>query len=414
MASIMQRIRNLFQSDEALRSGELGIGGSFSSRSPGQSTRSYSNDRSIVASIYNRIAIDVASVPIYHVRVDDERRFLEEIRSGLDYCLTVEGNLDQNASHFRQDMGQSLCDIGVIAVVPTDYVGDLFGDSDQIDIRTLRVGTIKRWWPDMVLVDVYDERTGRHVEVKVPKKRVAIVENPLYTVMNEPNSTLQRLIRKLNLLDAIDEQSASGKLDIIIQLPYAVKSKTRLEQAKERRQELEVQLKNSQYGVGYIDSTEKITQLNRAAENNLLTQVEYLTEMLYGQLGLTPEVFNGTADEKVMVNYHNRTIEPILRAITEEMTRKFLSKTARSQGHAVRFYRDPFKNLTIADIGSLADKLTRAEVATKNELRGAIGWKPIKSAEADSLRNPNMPVEKTQLAIEPPEEPEPIELRQIK
>lgn len=414
MATIMQRIRNLFATEEGRRTGDMESGGYFSARAPGSSTRTYSNDRSIVASIYNRIAIDVGAVPIYHVRVDKERRFLEEIYSGLDYCLTVEANLDQNASHHRQDIGQSLCDIGVIAVVPTDYVGDLFGDSDQIDIRTLRVGKIVRWWPEKVLVDIYDEKSGEHRQVKVPKKRVAIVENPLYTVMNEPNSTLQRLIRKLNLLDAIDEQSASGKLDIIIQLPYAVKSKTRLEQAKERRQELEVQLRNSQYGVGYIDSTEKITQLNRAAENNLLAQVEYLTEMLYGQLGLTPEVFNGTADEKVMVNYHNRTIEPILRAITEEMSRKFLSKTARSQGQSVRFYRDPFKNLTITDIGSLADKLTRAEVATKDEIRGAIGWKPLNTPESSSLRNPNMPVEKTQLAIEAPEAPEPIELTEVK
>lgn len=411
MASIVQRIKNLFTTET--RAAPLGLGGDFGSRPSGRTQRSFSNERSIIASIYNRIAIDVAAVPISHVRLDEDKRYVGEVDSGLNYCLNVEANIDQAASFFRQDAAQTLCDIGMIALVPTDYVGDLFGDSDQFDVRTMRVGRVKRWWPDRVLVDVYDERDGKHKEVEIPKKRVALIENPLYTVMNEPNSTLQRLIRKLNLLDAIDEQSASGKLDIIIQLPYSVKSDTRRQQARERQEELQMQLKNSQYGVGYIDSTEKITQLNRAAENNLLKQVEYLTDMLYGQLGLTPEVFNGTADEKVMVNYHNRTIEPILRAFVEEMTRKYLSKTARTQGQAIKFYRDPFRNLTISDIGELADKLIRNEVAAANEIRGAIGWKPSKDPKADELRNPNVPEEKPQLGLEAPKV-EPIELKQIR
>lgn len=347
-------------------------------------------ERSIIASIYNRLAIDVASVGIRHVRLDENERYLDDIDSGLNNCLMVEANIDQGASAFRQDMAMTLFEAGVIAVVPVDTTLDP-RQTGSWDVKTMRVGTVIGWGPTKVRVSLYDERDGKRKEIPVDKSMVAIVENPLYTVMNEPNSTLQRLIRKLNLLDAVDEQSSSGKLDLIIQLPYVIKSDARREAAEQRRKDIEFQLSGSKYGIAYADGTEKITQLNRPAENNLLKQVEYLTAMLYGQLGLTEEVMNGTADEATMLNYWNRTIEPILRAITEAMARTFLTKTARSQLQSIMYFRDPFKLVPITTIAEIVDKFTRNEVASANEMRQVIGMKPSKDPEADKLKNSNMP-----------------------
>lgn len=417
MASIVERIRrtvNTFLQAEKDRMSyaERGGGAAYGGR-PDRARFNVSNEKSIIGAIYNRIGIDVAAVPMKHVRLDENDRYLETIMSGLHYCLTVEANIDQAASHFRQDYAMTLFDEGVIALVPIDYWATS-NDDGPIDIQTMRVGKIVGWHAEHVEVRVFKQDTQTKESIIVSKRRVAIIENPLFNVMNEPNSTLQRLIRKLNLLDAIDEQSASGKLDIIIQLPYAVKSQKRRDEANERQLELETQLKGSKYGVGYIDVSEKITQLNRPAENNLLKQVEYLTEMLYGQLGLTPAVFNGTASEAEMLNYHNRTVEPILRAFAEEMKRKFLTKTARSQRQSVEFYRDPFKYVSVKDFAELSDKLIRNEVASANEMRGVLGWIPSKDPKADELRNPNVPEEKPQLELEAPAPPEPIELKQIK
>lgn len=417
MASIVERIRrtvNTFLQAEKDRMtyAERGGGAAYGGR-PDRARFNVSNEKSIIGAIYNRIGIDVAAVPMKHVRLDENDRYLESILSGLHYCLTVEANIDQAASHFRQDYAMTLFDEGVIALVPIDYWATS-NDDGPIDIQTMRVGKIVGWHAEHVEVRVFKQDTQTKESIIVSKRRVAIIENPLFNVMNEPNSTLQRLIRKLNLLDAIDEQSASGKLDIIIQLPYAVKSQKRRDEANERQLELETQLKGSKYGVGYIDVSEKITQLNRPAENNLLKQVEYLTEMLYGQLGLTPAVFNGTASEAEMLNYHNRTVEPILRAFAEEMKRKFLTKTARSQRQSIEFYRDPFKYVSVKDFAELADKLIRNEVASANEMRGVLGWIPSKDPKADELRNPNVPEEKPQLELEAPAPPEPIELKQIK
>lgn len=421
MASIVDRVKgvwNTFVTSSRGMATATGInGGDYgrsSSHRPDRTRLNISNERSIIGAIYTRIGIDCTAVPIFHVRLDENERFLEKMMSGLQYCLSVEANLDQAASMFRQDLFMTMFDSGVIAVVPVDTAQSILDDSDTIDIRTMRVGIIREWMPEHIVVNLYDQRDGTRKDVIVPKRKAAIIENPMFSVMNEPNSTLQRLIRKLNLLDVIDEQSASGKLDVIIQLPYVVKSSTRKEQAKDRQLELETQLKGSKYGVGYIDAQEKITQLNRPAENNLLAQVEYLLEMLYGQLGLTPAIFNGTASEAEMLNYHNRTIEPILRATTEELKRKFLSKTARSQRQSVEFYRDPFKYMSVKDFAELADKLIRNEMASANELRGVLGWTPSKDPKADELRNPNVPAPEPQLEIEAPAPPEPIELKQIK
>lgn len=348
------------------------------------------SSKTIVSSIYNRLGIDVAAIAIQHVRLDDDGRYKETIKSGLQNCLTLEANLDQAARAFRQDMAMTLFDKGTIAVVPVDTTLDP-KVSGAFDIKTLRVGEIVQWFPKHVKVNLYNENKGRREEVVLPKQIVAIIENPLYSVMNETNSTLQRLIRKLSLLDQLDEQVSSGKLDLIIQLPYVIKSEARRNQAEVRRKDIEMQLKDSKYGIAYTDGTEKITQLNRPVENTMLKQVEYLTTMLYGQLGLTEDVFNGTASEAVMLNYHNRTIEPILSAITEGMKRTFLTKTARSQGQSIEFYRDPFKLVTISDMAEIADKFTRNEIASTNEIRSAIGWKPAQDPKADELRNKNMP-----------------------
>jgi hypothetical protein len=365
------------------------IGPSYSSR-PDRPRFLWSNERSIISAIYTRLSIDVASVGLRHVRLDENERYAEDIKSGLSDCLKVEANIDQAARHFRQDIVMTLFDQGVSAIVPVDTTIDP-SVSGSFDIKTLRVGTVVQWYPKHVKVRLYRESTGNKEEIVLEKKFVSIIENPLYAVMNEPNSTLQRLIRKLNMLDAVDEASSSGKLDLIIQLPYTIKSEARRQQAEQRRTDIEFQLKGSKYGIAYADGTEKITQLNRPAENNLMSQIEYLVELLYSQLGLTAAVMNGTADEKAMINYYNRTIEPILGAIAEGMTRSFLTKTARSQGQSVVYYRDPFKLIPISELAEVTDKFVRNEVASANDLRTAIGWKPSKDPKADELRNSNMP-----------------------
>ena len=347
------------------------------------------NERSIVTAVYNRIAVDVAQVSIRHVRLDENERIKETITSGLNYCLTTEANVDQTGRSFIQDIVMSMLDEGVVAVVPVDTNVNP-KNTDSYDIRTMRVGKIVEWRPQHVKVNLYNERTGRHEDVTLPKRMVAIIENPLYAVMNEPNSTLQRLIRKLNLLDSIDEQSGSGKLDLIIQLPYAIKTEARRKQADERRKAIIDQFASSKYGIAYIDSTEHVTQINRSLENNLQSQVEYLTSMLYNQLGMSKEIFDGTADEVKMLNYNNRTIEPIVTEITDEFSRKFLTKTARTQAQSVSFFREPFKLVPVNQLADIADKFTRNEILSSNEVRAIIGYKPSDQPGADELRNKNL------------------------
>ena len=373
-------------------------------------------ERSVVASIITRIAIDAAAIDMKHVKQDEEGRYLQDMKSGLNNVLTLEANIDQTSRDFLQDIVQSLLEEGSVCVVPVETSIDP-RHNDSYQINTMRVGKIVQWYPQHVRVDLYNDQTGKHQEVTLPKKMVAIVMNPLFAVMNEPNSTLQRLIRKLALLDVVDEQSSSGKLDLIIQLPYVVKSQTRKEQAEERRKQIETQLTGSKYGIAYTDGTERITQLNRPVENNLLKQVEFLTTMLYGQLGITEEVLKGTADEKTMLNYYNRTIEPILSAISLEFKRKFLTKTARSQGQSIEFYRDPFRLVPVNDMAEIADKFTRNEIMTSNEVRQAIGVKPSDDPKADELVNSNLysdPSAGTQMGVSAPmdgtmEEPTPEE-----
>jgi hypothetical protein len=362
---------------------------SFEQR-PYKQRMTFTNERSIISSIYTRIAMDVASADIRHVRLDENDRFSEEINSGLNECLKTEANLDQAARAFIQDLVMTTFDKGMSAAVPIDTTLDPWVTGGY-DINTMRVGEIKNYFPRHIRVDLYNEKLGKRQEITLPKRMCAIVENPLYAVMNEPNSMLQRLIRKLNMLDVVDEQVASGKLDLIIQLPYVVKSEARREQANQRRKDIEFQLKGSQYGIAYTDGTEKITQLNRPTENNLLKQIEYLIPMVYGQLGITEEVMNGTADESAMLNYHNRTIEPILTAIVQAMRRSFLTRTARTQQQSILFFRDPFKLIPLEKIADIADKLSRNKIATANEIRQTIGWKPSKDPEADKLVNANMP-----------------------
>ena len=346
-------------------------------------------ERSVVASIITRIAIDVAAIDLKHVKLDAEGQYLKDVNSGLNNILTLEANIDQTSRSFIQDMVQSLLEEGSVCVVPVETSIDP-RHNDSYQINTMRVGKIVQWYPQHVKVDLYNDQNGKHQEVTLPKKMVAIIENPLYSVMNEPNSTLQRLIRKLSLLDVVDEQSSSGKLDLIIQLPYVVKSQTRKDQAEERRKQIEAQLTGSKYGIAYTDGTERITQLNRPVENNLLKQVEYLTTMVYGQLGITDEVLKGIADEKTMLNYYNRTIEPILSAIALEFKRKFLTKTARTQGQSIEFYRDPFRLVPVNDMAEIADKFTRNEIMTSNEIRQVIGMKPSDDPKADELNNSNL------------------------
>lgn len=347
------------------------------------------NERSIITAIYNRIALDAANVTIQHVQLDDNYRYKETRDSGLNRCLTLDANIDQTGRAFIQDAVLSMLDEGCIALVPIDTIGDPYS-TGSYDIQSIRTGKIVEWYPKHVKVQVYNERTGQKQEVKFRKDIVGIIENPFYAVMNEPNSTLQRLIRKLNLLDGIDEKNSSGKLDLVIQLPYSTKTESRRKMAEERRKDIEMQLVGSKYGIAYIDSTERMTQLNRPVENNLMSQIEYLTSMLYSQLSITQAVLDGTADEKTMLNYNNRTIEPILAAITDEMKRKFLTVTARTQKQSICFFRDPFRLVPVGEIAEIADKMTRNEIMTSNEIRQVIGMKPSSDPNADELRNKNL------------------------
>lgn len=347
------------------------------------------NEKSIVTSVYNRIALDVSSIDIRHVRLDENDRYLSIVNSGLNNCLSLEANIDQTGRAFVQDIVMSMFDEGSVAIIPVDTSRNP-NETESYDILTMRTGQILEWFPRHVRVRVYNDRTGQREDIMVAKETVAIVENPLYAVINEPNSTMQRLIRKLNLLDAVDEQASSGKLDLIIQLPYVIKTETRRQQAEKRRRDIEEQLSGSKYGIAYTDGTERITQLNRSVENNLMKQIEYLTSMLYSQLGITTTILDGTADEKTMLNYNNRSIEPIISAIVDEMKRKFLTKTARSQKQSITFFRDPFKLVPVNDLAEIADKFTRNEIMTSNEIRQIIGMKPADDPKADELRNSNI------------------------
>ena len=364
------------------------IGPGYSYR-PDRPRLTRGNERSIITSVYNRIALDVAANDIRHVKLDEDGRFSEIIDSGLNNCLALDANIDQTGRAFIQDAVMSMLDEGCVALVPIETTFNP-QQTGSFDINTIRTGKILDWYPKHVRVSVYNERSGKREEIVLPKDTIAIIENPLYAVMNEPNSTMQRLIRKLNLLDAIDEQSSSGKLDLIIQLPYVVKTEARRQQAEARRKDIEMQLAGSKYGIAYTDGTEKITQLNRSVDNNLMKQIEYLTSMLYSQLGITQAVLEGTADEKTMLNYYSRTIEPIIAAIVDEMKRKFLTKTARTRRQSIVFFRDPFKLVPVDNIAEIADKFTRNEIMTSNEIRQKIGMKPSKDPKADKLINSNL------------------------
>jgi hypothetical protein len=401
----LQHAWNAFTDSDSVKERPFDVyggGGSYFGGRPDRIRPRFSNERSIISSIYTRIGIDVAAVPMRHVRMDDQNRYLEDIDSGLDTCLTLEANVDQAGRAFRQDIAMTILDQGVAAIVPVDTTLSP-EESGGFDIKSMRVGKIVAWFPKHVRVLLYNETRGEREELTLPKKMVAIVENPLYSVMNEPNSTLQRLVVKLNLLDTVDAQSASGKLDMIIQLPYVIKSEAQRQKADQRRKDIEFQLKGSQYGIAYTDGTEKIVQLNRAVENNLLPQIQELKAQLYSELGLTPEVMNGTADEKVMLNYYARTIEPMLDSIIEAMIRVFLTKTARTQGQSIMYFRDPFKFVPIGGeggIADIADKFTRNEITSSNEIRQAIGMKPSQEPKADMLINANMPQGDTGVVVE--------------
>lgn len=407
---VMNRLKNawnVFKNKDPTE-GYMNLGPSYGYR-PDRMRFSRGNERSIVTSVYNRIAMDVAAVDILHVKTDEDGRFIDTVNSGLNNCLTLEANIDQTGRAFRQDIVQSMLDEGCVAIVPVD-TDDAPEESGNFKIYTMRTGQIRDWYPEHVRINLYKQDEGQRREVILPKAAVAIVENPLFAVVNEPNSTMQRLIRKLNLLDAIDEQASSGKLDLIIQLPYIIKTDARREQAEKRRQDIERQLSDGKYGIAYTDGTERITQLNRPVENNLMKQIEYLTSMLYSQLGITQSILDGSADDKTMLNYYSRTIEPILAAITDEMKRKFLTKTARSQRQTIMFFRDPFKLVPVSDIAEIADKFTRNEIMTGNEIRQKIGMKPSSDPSADELRNKNLSAsaaditKKRVAAAEPPEE----------
>lgn len=371
-------------------------GTSYGGISPSRPRLRYSHEKSIISSIYTRIGIDVAEVSYRHIQLDEKSRYEKDIQSNLNTCLTLEPNIDQAPRAFVQDIVMTMFDKGVAAIVPVDTTVNP-NTNEVIDIYTLRVGTIVTWYPKHVRVSLYNEAKGYREEVTLEKRYVAIVENPLYAVMNEPNSTLQRLIRKLNLLDVVDEQSSSGKLDLIIQLPYVIKSEARKASAEKRREDIEVQLKGSQYGIAYTDATEKITQLNRPAENNLLNQIEYLTKMLYGQLGITEEVINGTADPKLMVGYFHRTVGPIMDGIKEAMQRAFIGHLGTAKNERIDYFLNPFRFITIEQIAEIADKFTRNEIMTGNELRGYIGMPPSSDPKADELRNSNLPRSDTEL-----------------
>lgn len=386
---ILKHTWNLFVYDESPKRRSPANYGVSYYQNPNRVRFSRGNERTIVTSVYNRIALDAAAIEIRHVKMDNNNRFVDYINSGLDNCLSVEANIDQTARNFIQDIVSSLLDEGCVAVVPIDTSFDP-NVTNSYDIQTMRVGKITQWYPDKVTVLLYNDLTGLKQEVTIPKKQVAIIENPLYAVMNEPNSTMQRLIKKLSLMDSADEEIASGNLDLIIQLPYAVKTESRRNLAESRRKEVEEQLNGSRYGVAYIDGTEHVTQLNRPVENNLMKQVEYLTAQLYSQLGLTQTIMDGTADENTMNNYYNRTIEPILSAIVDEFNRKFLTKTARTQKQAIMYFRDPFRLIPVTSISEMADKFTRNEIMTSNEIRQLVGFKPSDDPNADELRNKNL------------------------
>lgn len=386
---------------------DLGYGYSYRPDRP-RFTRG--NERSIVTSMFNRIALDASAINIQHCRLDSNGRFLEAVNSKLNNCLTLEANIDQTARAFRQDIVMSMLDEGCVAIVPVDTSRDP-NKTDSYDILTMRTGKILEWYPAHVKVKVYNDRTGNTEDIMLAKSDVVIIENPLYAVINEPNSTMQRLVRKLNLLDSIDEQSGSGKLDLIVQLPYVVRTDARRKEAEKRRKDIENQLAGSKYGIAYTDGTEKVTQLNRPVENNLMKQIEYLTDMLYGQLGLTQSVMDGSADEKTMLNYYDRTVEPIVAAIADGMKRTFLTPTARSQGQSIMYFRDPFKLVPVSDIAEIADKFTRNEIMTSNEIRQIVGMKPADDPKADKLINSNItqPTEETQETIEPEQTDEEIQ-----
>lgn len=364
--------------------------GPSTSRRPDRPYRTMANEKSIISSIYTRLSVDASSIDIRHVRVDENGQYLDTIPSGLNDCLQVEANIDQASAHFVRDVVSSMLSVGCIAVVAVDTTVNPV-TTGGYDVRSLRVGRIVQWYPRHVRVDLYNEKTGLRQEVTLLKRNVAIIENPFYDVMNESNSTLQRLLRKLSLLDVVDEKQSMGKLDLILQLPYVVKSAARKEQARERRQALMDQMEGSTLGIGYVDATEKITQLNRPVESNLLTQIQYLQELLFSQLGLTQEILNGSADEETMLNYYGRTIEPLLTAVTQAMKRTFITKTARTQGQSIEFYRDPFKLVPVSEVAEIADKFTRNEIMSPNEVRGAVGMKPRPEASANELANRNMP-----------------------
>ena len=365
---------------------DIGSGYSFS---PYRPRLSRGNERSIVTSVYNRIALDAAAININHCKLDKNGRFISVIESDLNNCLNLEANIDQTGKAFIQDVVLSMLDEGCVAIVPVDttYDPEVTG---SYDIQSMRTGKITQWYPEHVKVSVYNEAIGRRQEIVLKKSVVAIIENPLYAVINEPNSTMQRLIRKLNLLDVVDEQSSSGKLDLIIQLPYTIKSEARRQQAEQRRKDIEMQLAGNKFGIAYTDGTERITQLNRSVDNNLMKQIEYLTSMLYSQLGITQSILDGTADEKTMLNYYDRAIAPIVSAIVDEMKRKFLTKTARTQLQTISYFRDPFKLIPVNDVAEIADKFTRNEIMTSNEIRQVIGMKPSDDPKADELRNSNL------------------------
>ena len=389
VGSRFKKAWNIFRNkDPSYEYRDLGI--SYSYR-PERIRFTRGNERTIVTSIYNRIALDVSSITLQHVRLDENGRYLNTINSGLNNCLTLEANIDQTSREFIQDVVMSMFDEGCVAIVPVDIDRDIDPEvSGSYDIDTMRTGKILEWYPRHVKVRVYNDQTGHKEDVVCSKETVAIIENPFYSIMNEPNSMVQRLIRKLNLLDVVDEQTSSGKLDLIIQLPYIIKTDARRQQAEKRRKDIEDQLAGSKYGIAYTDGTEKITQLNRSVENNLLKQIEYLTNLVYGQLGITTSIMDGTADERTMLNYNNRTVEPIVSAIVDSMKRRFLTKTARTQKQSIVFFRDPFRLVPVTDLAEIADKFTRNEIMTSNEIRQIVGMKPSDDPSADELRNKNL------------------------
>ena len=388
--ALMDRLKhawNIFKNKDPTQV-NWNIGPSYGYR-PDRMRYTRGNERSIVTAVYNRIAMDVAAVNLKHIRLDENDRYKETIDSGLNNCLSIEANLDQTGRAFIQDLVASMLDEGCVAAVPTD-ADDEPEDSGNFKVYTLRTGKILEWYPRYVKVEVYNEQEGQRQQIIIPKSTVPLIENPMYSVMNEPNSIYQRLVRKLTLLDVVDEQTSSGKLDLIIQLPYIIKTEARREQAEKRRKDIEKQLSEGKYGIAYTDGTDRITQLNRPVENNLMKQIEYLTSMFFSQLGITQSILDGTADEKTMLNYYNRTIEPILSAIADEMKRKFLTPTARSQKQTIAYFRDPFKLVPVNDIAEIADKFTRNEIMTSNEIRQVIGMKPSSDPNADVLRNKNL------------------------